>query len=239
MRIRGRRECRDCGSRWSYYETGSVECPRCGSLRSVGLDDERTLHTAGPVSFDLTPARNALEDGEGLRRVAEQAAQTCREYTRARGFVEAGDIQPLDDTFLAAMELQYVAGEVARGLRVDDDEEYYLLDLLRGADHGERPSPDRVPDSLRAARGLACADAVEAYRSDLRAYLDEQPDPLVGDVLGPLGDHVRRVKALDGDVPAERAERLVTVARGAGRYLAEDDESALLEAEDALERLRR
>jgi DNA-directed RNA polymerase subunit RPC12/RpoP len=31
MKIRGERECTDCGTRWSYYDTASVECPQCGS----------------------------------------------------------------------------------------------------------------------------------------------------------------------------------------------------------------
>lgn len=236
MKIRGERECQDCGTRWAYYETGSVACPSCGSLRSVGVEDERTLHTAGPRSLDLTPARERLDAGEPLRRVAETAAELTREFTRGYGFVDAGELQPLDDRYLSAMELRHVAGDLSRQRAVGDDEEYHLLTLLRG-DVGERPAPAAVPESLRAARGLAYATAVETYRSDLRQYLDEHPDAMVGEVLGPLGEHVKRVQALDGDVPPAEAEALVRVARDLRRYLVEDDETALLEAENRLEGL--
>jgi len=237
MRIRGQRECRNCGTRWSYYETGSVECPECGSLRSAGVEEERTLHTATPATLDLTGARNRLESGESVRQVADAAAEACREYVRGFGFVDAGELQPLGDTYLAAIELRHVAGRIGRSMTLDDDEELYFLSLLRGADHGERQSTDEVPDSLRAARGLAYARAVSAYRSDLRAYLDDHPDPMATDVLGPLDSHLKRLEALDGDVPAEESELLVRVARGVGIYLREDDESALLAARDRLDRL--
>lgn len=237
MRIRGQRECRECGTRWSYYETGSIECPSCGSLRSVGTDEERTLHTAKPATLNLTEARNALESGETLREVAAIASEACRTYVRGFGFVKGGELQPLSDTYLAAIELRYVAGRLGRSMVLDDDEEFYFLSLLRGADHGERPPTGDVPDSLRAARGLAYADAVSAYRSDLRAFLDEHPDPVAAEVLGPLDSHVKRVEALDGEVPVEESELLVRIAQEVGTYLREDDESALLRARDRLDRL--
>ncbi|WP_255195575.1 DUF7117 family protein [Halorarius litoreus] len=239
MKVRGTRECQSCGERWSYYETGSVECPNCGSMRSVGVDDDRKLHTASTATLDLTPARNALEDGETLREVAERAVSETRPFTRQHGFVDAGELQPLDDTYLAALELQVVADIVGRAARVTDDEEFYFLSLLRGADHGERPAVDDVPDSLRDSRGLAYAKAVDAYRSDLRAYLDAEPDPLVREPLGTLGEHLKRVQALQGDVPTTESEQLVGVVRDLEQYLLADDESALASARDRLDRLGR
>lgn len=237
MKVRGTRECRDCGTRWSYYETGSVECPECGSLRSVGVEEERRLHTATPVSFDLTRARNGLEGGESLRRAAELAVDATRGYTRQHGFVDRGELRALEDSYLAAMELRTVADAVGRARSVDDEEELYFLSLLRGADQGERPDPGEVPESLRDSRGLGCADAVREYRADLRAYLDEHPDGFARDLLELLGTHVKRVRALDGDVPPAEGERLVEAARDLGRYLREDDEGALSRAEDRLDRL--
>jgi len=235
MKVRGERECQECGTRWSYYETGSVNCPACGSLRSVGVDD-RTQHTASPRSLDLTPARTLDEGGQSLRRVAERAAELCGEFVRGHGFIHTGDLQPLDDTYLAATELRHVADALIHAMRVDDDEEYYFLELLGVADRGERPSPEAVPASLQAARGLAYANAVREYRADVRDYLDEHPDSTVRSALESLGIHVKRVRALDGDVPPEEAERLVAAARDVGAYL-RGDEGALVRAEDRLERL--
>lgn len=233
MEIRGERECTECGTRWSYYETGSVDCPSCGSIRSVGVDD-RTEHTASTASLDLTAAREAL-DRDRLREAVAEAKSACREYTRAAGFIHAGDLQPLDDTYLGALELVHAADLVGRSFSPTDAEELYFLSLLRGADSGERPGPDEVPDSMREARGLAAAEAVDEYQGELRTFLDGEP--AVGRALETLTDHVRRLRALEGDVPPSEAETLIRVARDLGRYLAEDDESALATARDRLDRL--
>src|SRR5699024_7308966 len=151
MRIRGERECTNCDTRWSYYETGSVECPNCGSLQSVGRDD-RTEHTASAAILDLNPARTRLgPDDADTRAAAEQAADRCREFTRGYGFIDAGHLEELDETYVGALELRGVAAELARGLRTNDAEERYFLALLGGVDEGERPSAEDVPESLRAA----------------------------------------------------------------------------------------
>jgi uncharacterized Zn finger protein (UPF0148 family) len=235
MKIRGQRECKECGTRWSYYDTGEVACPECGSLHSVGVDDERALHTATTETLDLAPIRNDVDEAP-LRRLAERATERARRFTTGYGFIEAGDLQPLDDTYLAAMELRHVAGELARKTSATDDEERYFLELL-GADEGERPNPEDVPDSLRAMRGLAYANAAEEYRSDLRTYLGEHPDPTVRDTLERLADHTKRIRALDGDVPPREGETLVAAVRDIGRYLAEGEEAALAEAESRLDSL--
>jgi len=235
MKIRGERECTECGTRWSYYDSGSIACPSCGSLRSVGVD-ERREHTAGAASLDLSPVRH-LVDEETLETVAEEAESRCREYVRKSGFVHGGELRLLDDTYLAAAELRHVAAEISRAMRVSDDEEYYFLTLLRGADQGERPEFDELPDSLRGARGLAYAEAVDAYRADVRRYLEDHPDELASRLLGTLGEHQKRVAALDGDVDPRSVEHLVRVARDIGRALAEGDEGALAEAQGRLDGL--
>lgn len=235
MEIRGRRECKACGARWSYYDTGEPACPECGSLYSVGVDEERSVHTATDGTLDLAPVRADI-DAEPTRRLAERAAGHCREFTRGYGFIHAGELQPLGETYLAAMELKHVASELARRIETGDDETLYFTELLR-ADEGARPEPAEVPGSLRSMRGLAYAAAAKEYRSDLRTYLEEQPDEAVGGPIERLSEHTRRVRALDGDVAPQDAERLVRAARGIGRYLTDGDENALLEAETRLDGL--
>lgn len=233
MEIRGQRACRECGTRWSYYETGSVDCPSCGSIRSVGVD-ERTTHTDAPVEFDLTPLRNRVDD-ETLDRVAADAAAAAAEYVRERGFVDAGELRPLDETFVAATELKHVGAELSRELRRSESEELYFLSLLRGADDGERPPVDEVPGAFRRAYGLAMAEAVEAYQRDLRTYLDENPDTQARRLSGRIRDHRKRIEALDGDVGTRGANRLIHATRDLGKYLITGEESALVTADNWLE----
>jgi uncharacterized Zn finger protein (UPF0148 family) len=234
MRVRGERECQSCGTRWTYYETGSVECPECGSLRSVGVDD-RTQHTNAADELDLSGARNALED-EPLHRVASQARDAATEYVRQRGFIDAGDLRPLDDGYLAAAELRHVADAFERSFQPDDDEELYFLELLRTADADERPDSDVVPASMRSARGLAYAESVRSFRRELRDWEGGDTAEIAGD-LDRLESHVRRVRTLEGDVPLADAERLVTAARELATYVVEDDEGALARARERLDRL--
>jgi len=257
MKIRGQRECADCGARWSYYDTGSVECPDCGSLRSVGVDDERRLHTDGPAAFDLSEARE-LVDAKPLREVADRAGELARAYVRQRGFVRGGDLLALDDTYLAAQELRHAADVIRRGLDVGDDEEWYFLELLRSADAEDgrnRPASDEVPASMHPIRGLAAADAVGEYRTEMSDWLDaaasdERPeatddavaetgvDPQAArDALETLETHVKRLRALEGDVEPSTADLLVAAARDVGRYLQHGEADALASARDRLDRL--
>ncbi|MFB6125274.1 MAG: TFIIB-type zinc ribbon-containing protein [Halanaeroarchaeum sp.] len=231
MEIRGERECRDCGARWSYYETGAVTCPECGSVRSRGVGD-RKRHTDAAVDLDLTEARSAAD--RSLEAAAETAVDACREYLRQRGFVAGGDLLSLDDTYLAAQELLHAATLLGAQLSVAEDEKRYLLVLLRGADVGDRPAADDVPESIRAARGLGTATAVRDYRDEVRAWLEDDPGDVV---LETIGDHVTRVKALDGEVDPADADHLVAAARAYGEYC-RGDEEALEAARDALDHLR-
>lgn len=265
MKVRGQRECTDCGTRWSYYDTGSVECPDCGSLRSVGVESERRLHTDTPAELDLTDARRLLDagteqgdyDASALRKAADRAGELAGEYVRRRGFVRGGDLLGLDATYLAAQELRHAADVVGRGLDLRDDEEWYFLALLRGADADaegsagpetdqraysdeatERPPADEVPESMRAIRGLAAADAVDEYRREMADWADENAvDDAARDALETLGEHVKRVHALDGDVAPETADRLVAAARDVSRYLEDGDGDALANARDRFDRL--
>jgi uncharacterized Zn finger protein (UPF0148 family) len=231
MKIRGDRECKSCGTRWSYYETGSIECPECGSVRSVGVD-ERTEHTDAPVELDLTPLRNKV-DAVSTRELAAEVAETCREYTRKRGFIDTGRLKPLDETFVAATELAAVAAAMAREVRPSDAAELYFLDLLAGADSGERPGHEAVPKDLRVPFGLAMADAVDSYQRDVRTYLDDNPDDHARRLSGRIRDQRKRIEALDGDVDPADANRLMHAARDLGRYI-DGDENAAITADNWL-----
>ncbi|MGM0388928.1 MAG: DUF7117 family protein [Natrinema limicola] len=232
MKIRGERECTECGTRWSYYETGSVGCPACGSLQSVGVD-ERTEHTDMQVAFDLTPVRNAIDEVES-DDLAERARDRCREYVRRRGFVNAGTLRELDDTYLAAIELLHVADIVAREIHLDEREELYFLALLRDADQGERPPVEDVPKSLRAARGLAYANAVREYRRDIRTWAeDRELTASERGALETLGEHVTRARMLDGDIEPRAAEQLITATRDLANGL-RGDEMAFSQAQERL-----
>ncbi|ELY53382.1 DUF7117 family protein [Natronococcus jeotgali] len=235
MKVRGERECKECGTRWSYYETGSVGCPACGSLRSVGLD-ARTEHTDLAVEFDLTPVRNAIDE-VSTDELARRARDRTKEYVRRRGFINAGDLRELDDDYLAAIELLHVADVVGRAADLEDREELYFLSLLRGADEGERPPAEDVPPSLRGARGLAYANAVREYRRDVRDWSESRE--LTGaerGALETLGEHVKRIRMLDGDVEPRTAERLVEATRDLANGL-RGDELAFARAQEQLEEL--
>ncbi|MFB6361094.1 MAG: TFIIB-type zinc ribbon-containing protein [Halobacteriales archaeon] len=233
MKLRGRRECVDCGERWSYFERDSVDCPRCGSLRSTAVEEEGTLHTAGGNALDLSEARQAV-DTAPLGTVARLAAEASREFLADRGFIDRGELRSLDEITVAVAELRQVANRLRRSIEPEEDAEWYLLALLRGAEDGERP--EEVPQGFEAVRGLAIAAAVERYRVDMVRYLEADPDPEARRALGTLRDHLRRVEALDGDVPVEHSERLLAAVRELGAYL-QGDEGALARAEDRLARL--
>jgi uncharacterized Zn finger protein (UPF0148 family) len=231
MDIRGERECNDCGTRWSYYETGEITCPECGSIQSVGVG-ERKRHTAGTESLDLTPVK-AVVDDEPVGTLAERASEECRAYIKTVGFIHAGELQPLSDSYLAACELRRVGATLSRVMQIDDTETLYFLRLLQGADQGNRPDPGAVPERLRPERGLAVAAATKAYLSDLRRYLDDR-EQNVDSALSAITAHRKRVEALDGDVDPAEAEQLVRAVRDLATYLREGDESALAHALDRL-----
>jgi hypothetical protein len=280
MKVRGERECRECGRRWSYYETGSVECPDCESLRSVGVDD-RTAHTDAPASLDLSAHRARFGEASGTLPAegVDDLKSDLRAYVRKRGFIRGGELLPLDATYLAARELLQAVDCYDRLRDPADPDRAYLLDLLSGADEGVRPPTASVPERMREARGMAAARAVDEYRGDLLAFLDElggasgedsegdapTVSVSVGDAgtnesaagaknardaaevetriaatraaLDRLRDRVKRVEALNGDVPAADADALVDAADSLGEYVRTGDGEVIERARDRLTEL--
>jgi hypothetical protein len=204
MKVRGERECRECETRWSYYETGRVECPGCGSLRSVGVDD-RTAHTDAPASLDLSAYRTQFGEARGTLPVdgVDELKTDLREYVRKRGFIRGGELLPLDGTYLAARELLEAVDCYDRLRDPADPDREYLLNLLAGADDGDRPATGDVPERLREARGMAAARAVDEYRSDLLAFLDELAEGIENDIEAdtPASVDFDTPTVVDSDIP--------------------------------------
>ncbi|MDZ7850479.1 MAG: hypothetical protein U5K70_06620 [Halodesulfurarchaeum sp.] len=239
MEVRGERECKNCGTRWSYYETGSPACPECGSLQSVGLG-ERRLHTDRPAELDLDLAIDALSEGR-YRAAGEAADETAREYVRRRGFINAGELRSLTDQYLLAAEIRHVAQLlrlVTPSLIDDGDIDLeYVRTLFEAAATDDRPAAVDVPDSMAGPRGLGVADAVEAYHDALKHWVDaSDAEVAAGGLLDRLDSHVRRVNALEGTIDPQEAEKLVAVARSLGTYVRTGSERAAVErALDSLE----
>jgi uncharacterized Zn finger protein (UPF0148 family) len=231
METRGERECRDCGTRWSYYETGTIMCPSCGSLESVGRG-ERARHTAGGSPLDLEAVREAIDE-EPLSHAAALAADAGRTYRQAAGFIDAGQLQPLDDTLLLAAELETVGRDLERAMQIEDSERAYLIELLKAPEADRRPAPDAVPTSLAPARGLAICRAVDEYVADLKRQSDD-PEKALARAFSSLRANRKRIEALDGDVAPREAERLVGATRDLYAYLERDDEAALARIDERL-----
>lgn len=222
MKVRGNRHCRECGTRWSYGQTGEVTCPACGSPRSVATDGPE-LQTDAAVTLDLQPIRQDVADSSTVE-LATRAAKVCRQYVARRGFIQSGTIRSVDDTYVGALELRYAASIASSKRTLAEDEELYVLSLLRSVDAGERPPADELPRSFTGARGLAVAQTVRDYRRDVRKWADErQIDPALTDLVQRLDAHAVRVDHLDGEIDPATAERLLTACRTLGGVLGEAD----------------
>ncbi|WP_254863198.1 DUF7117 family protein [Halovivax gelatinilyticus] len=210
MNVRGDRRCRECGTRWSYAETGQIACPACGSLRSVGRGDRR-VHTDSPTPLDLSAVRREIDD-HPIRELSQRAAKSCRRYVGRRGFVSDGSLLELDDTYVGALELRYAATYATAKPSLTNGQRLYLLSLVRSVDEGERPPVADVARSIRNARGLAVSRAVRDYRRDVRSW-NESIDQDVYELFESIDAHAVRVDHLDGDVEPLEAEHLLSACR--------------------------
>lgn len=226
MKLRGHRECTDCGTRWSYFETGEITCPDCDNPTSVAVSDPAE-HTAGQGSLDLTPILADI-DSLSISELAARTVERTRPSIASAGFVHTGELQSLADRHLVVTELHRVASTLDRRRQVSDAEAAYFLTLLRGATDGQRPDPSDVPESLHPDRALAISGAVETYCSDIRRFLGQTDrDRDITRALSTIRAHRKRIDALDGAVDPSTAERLVRATRDLSSALREDDETAL------------
>ncbi|MFB6109525.1 MAG: TFIIB-type zinc ribbon-containing protein [Halodesulfurarchaeum sp.] len=239
MEVRGSRECKSCGERFSYYETGSPACPACGSVYTVGVGD-RELHTDRPAELDVEDALRALESGAD-RDAGEAAASVARTYLTRRGFINGGDLRPLTDAYVAAHEIKHAAAlldrATPRGVDGESVDREYVRSLLVAASEGTRPPADAVPDSMRGPRGLGVAGAVGDYHDELKTWLEhEDRDRSITRLLERLESHVRRFEALEGTVDPAESERLLEAARTIGASLRGEssDPEAVEDAFDSL-----
>ncbi|RAW45522.1 hypothetical protein DQW50_08185 [Halorubrum sp. 48-1-W] len=203
MKIRGERKCHDCGNRWSYFETGTVECPDCGSLRSVGTT-ARATHTDSPVTLELSPHRDRFGEARGTLPTEgiDDLKRDLREYVHKRGFIHSGELRDLDSTYLAARELIEAVDVYDRLRNPTDADREYLLALLAGADDGDRPDTTVVPEAMREARGMAAVRSVDEYRADLSTFLEELAD--LREPAGGKGEGAVSVRDVGVGVDAER-----------------------------------
>jgi hypothetical protein len=181
----------------------------------------------------LDPIRANIDE-ESVQTLADRAVEETREYIRTVGFVDAGELQDLDDTALAASELRRVGATLGRVMRLDEREELYFLELLRVADQNDRPGPEDVPETLGPERGLAVASILDIYLDDIRRVYESR-DGQVDRVLSAVRTQQKRIEALDGDVDPSEAEHLVRTLREVSAYLRDDDEGALARALERVE----
>lgn len=222
MRIRGERECVDCGTRWSYYETGSITCPDCSSLQSVACDDP-TQHTTTEAELDLTDVRADIETAS-LADLAAETADRCRAHVRQLGFIHGGEPRaPTNREFVAA-ELAQVARQIKLGTGDGPAVESHFLELLRGVEAGTRPDPGAVPKACWAPRAAGYATVLRSFRRELASWSrDHETGSTARRALERFDTHVTRLDQLAGPVPPGSVEPLVAASRSLATGLAGEE----------------
>lgn len=194
MEIRGRRRCLDCGATWNYFETGGVDCPECGSIRSTSTTEGRQDTSSTELNMEDVVQELGTDFTGGL----SEAADRCRSYVSRRGFIETGELQPPDARYVMASEIVEIADVFTQPMRreVGESERNYVVDLVRGLRAGEPPE-DR-PESLDAAHNMALARTAERYIRDLRRYArSEGIDVPQG--VEKAREALKRTEATEGD----------------------------------------
>ena len=176
MEIRGERECLECGSTWSYFESREVCCPECGSIKSQSMSSPRMDNTTdidlvdsevlGGLSDDLDSALSTLEE-------------RCREYTGKTGFVERGDLKPPSPRYVMACEVKQIAAIYDANQLTGDDRRYFV-DLVHGLRDGE--PPEKPSGELEYIHNTAIAETVRDYATEVERYARKRSVDVPGEM---------------------------------------------------------
>ncbi|MFB6253304.1 MAG: hypothetical protein ABEI06_01680 [Halobacteriaceae archaeon] len=238
MEIKGYRECRECGHQWSYYETGNVQCPECGSIKSTGLD-ERTLHTNNPVEIDITSIQSLVSNDE-FRQAGQRAAKEARNYTIKRGFIHKGDLIRCDERIFSCHELRNLGNYINRTASITEETEYYFIETIQAVKNSGRPDQQAIPKNLRSIRGLAYARAAKDYLNDVTTWIEYADHELPsGGVLERTKENIKRVEALDGDISIGDSERIYEIVANLYSYCTTGEISTYEQIEEYLSNLEK
>ncbi|MFB6186034.1 MAG: hypothetical protein ABEI86_04100 [Halobacteriaceae archaeon] len=238
MEIKGYRECRECGHQWSYYETGNIQCPECGSIKSTGID-ERRLHTNTPVEIDITSIQSLVSNDE-FRQAGQLAAEEARNYTIRRGFIQEGELIQCDDRIFSCHELRNLGNYINRTTSITDETEYYFIETIQAVKNKGRPDQQAIPMKLRSIRGLAYARTAKDYLNAVMTwveYTDQQP-PSRG-VFERTKENIKRVEALDGDISVRDSERIYEIVTNLYSYCTTGEVSTYEQIEEYLSNLEK
>ncbi|MDY7082388.1 MAG: hypothetical protein SXQ77_08310 [Halobacteria archaeon] len=189
MEIRGERECLDCGSTWSYFDTKSVE--------SVGGEEMDSDSVLGELRMDDVIPRLGTEFEDAL----EDAEENCRSYVSRQGFIKGGELQPPSPRFVMACEIIEIADALLRPMRreITEDERLYVVDMIHGLKEGEPPAPDERPESLDTYHNLAVARTVEDYAREVSRYVRNSSEKELPGEIEEARTKAKRTKATEGE----------------------------------------
>ncbi|MFB6284080.1 MAG: hypothetical protein ABEK59_09145 [Halobacteria archaeon] len=176
MELRGERECLECGSTWSYFDSRQVCCPECGSIRSQSVSSPRMDSTS---DVDIVDSEVLTGIGENFDETLSELEERCRRYTSQTGFVEKGDLKPPTPRYVMACEIKHAATtRDAEGL--DEKSRRYVVDLVHGIRDGE--PPDKTPSGLQETHNLAIAETVRDYSTEVERYARKRGVETPGEV---------------------------------------------------------
>ncbi len=197
MEISGERECLDCGEQWSYFETRQIECPECGSIKSMSIS-ESELDTASSRKNELDMSDLYTEFQTDFMNALTQAGDRSREYIASTGFIEGGELRPPMLRYVMAREIMEIADYIDLSLDTDisASEERYIIDLVKGVKSGD--PPDKRPNSMNNHHYMAVAKTAEEYATELFKYFEQNSED-IPEGLEKARSLAKKTKATNGE----------------------------------------